>query len=240
VKKSLKYIIPTAAITAVAMFSMVGSVSAQSNKTPLCVLEGLPLSEFHKSFTVKGDKVTAKFTLKGEENCKFDMTLATFETPSADATPFKEQKLYSSVSSRFGRGTHTLTTNMPDCFYQVDILTGKPSEAVKGTRLFDFMNRVNFTNLDQFRTGTEAAHVHDALIGGDKSCEKPVIPEPEKPGGGETVEQTKPEAPAVESAVTTKQPEVLPSTGPAAIASTFAGVTASAGLAHAIVRRFRR
>lgn len=243
--KSIKYLVASAGVLVAVGAAMVGfGGQAQAATAPRCVLEPLPWNQYHKSFTVNGDKITGKFTLKGDYNCQYDMTLATFEAPSKSAHPFSEQKLYSYVTNRFGRGTHTMTTTLPDCYFQADLLTGKPGEGVKGTRLNDFLNRANFTNLGQYNVGNDVAVVHDALIGGDKSCEKPkpqpcpYDPSMEKDDPNCKPEEETPEKP--EEKPTPKAPEVLPSTGPAAIVTTFAGVTASAGAAHAIVRRIKR
>jgi|GEM_PF-3484089 len=169
-------------ITAAIVIAGVVGVGAQpvSAANKLCTLEGLKLNEYKKSFTINGDNVTAKFTLKGDKDCKFDMTLFTFETPAAEGTPefFKSQKLYSYQTGSFGPGTHTLTTTMPQCKYQLDLVTGKPISAEKGETLFNVVNLTNMTNQGQIGgTNNINAHTHDALIGGDKACEEPEQPE---------------------------------------------------------------
>lgn len=266
-KKSIKYIVMSSAVLVLTVIAVVGmGGKAEAAKAPLCVLDPLSWNQYHKSFDIKGDKVTAKFTLRGEANCRYDMTLATFETPAADAKPFKDQKLFSYKSGTFGRGTHTLTTTMPDCYYQVDILTGKPSEGKKGTRLNDFINRANFTNLGGYNLGNNVGVVHDALIGGNKPCGEKPQPKPqpkdvcpniagnqaEVPEGHEKDSEgncvvpkqpetpKKPEQPKTPEVKSEQTPTVLPQTGAGAVAATFMGISTSAGIAHAIVRRFKK
>lgn len=175
-----KLSILTAAIVVAGVVG-IGAAKPVSAANKLCTLEALKLNEYKKSFTMSGSDVTAKFTLKGDKDCKFDMTLFTFEAPTNDTKNpdfFKKQKLFSHQSGSFGPGTHTLTTAMPQCYYQVDLVTGKPISAQKGETLFNVVNTTNMTNQGHIGNANNInAHTHDAIIGGDKSCEEPEEPE---------------------------------------------------------------
>ncbi|MBP6041699.1 hypothetical protein KBF61_01415 [Candidatus Saccharibacteria bacterium] len=192
---------------------------AQAAQTKICTLKPLTLDKYAKSFTVNGSKVTAKFTLSGDKDCRFDMSLFTFEATTANAMPVKDQTLYSHNTGTFGPGTHTLTASMPQCYHQLDLVTGKPLEAKKGDRANDVINLNN--NVNQGRIGSAGkynAHVHDALIGGNKSCTKspvvvtppPVVVEPETP----VVEEPVTEEPVVEEPVVEEVPAEEPAEAP--------------------------
>lgn len=233
--KNFKNTITLAIATLGVLLSTVGAVHAAS--APLCTLDPLPLNKYAKSFTQSGQNVTATFTLKGETSCKFDMTLFTFQAPAANGQPVKDQTLYSYATGTFGPGTHTLTTTAPDCYYQFDIVTGKPIEAIKGTRYNDIVNTGNMTN--QGRIGNQNninAHVHDALIGGTKACvtpEKPVITPKPTPTQPTPVVITKEVTKEVEKSapVTT-----VPVTGAGDILAGTAGLSTTVGAAYHYIR----
>ena len=234
----IKYALFAAFVAAI--FVVIGGVNneAQAAQSPICTLKPLTLDRYAKSFTVSGASVTAKFTLSGSKDCKFDMSLFTFEAPAANAMPVKDQTLYNYKTGTFGPGTHTLTAQMPQCYHQLDIVTGKPLEAKKGDRANDVINLNN--NVNQGRIGSAGkynAHVHDALIGGNKPCTKPkqpvveppVVVEPEVPVVEEpVVEEPVVEEPVVEEPVVeepveevvaeepAEEPASLPKTGASA------------------------
>jgi LPXTG-motif cell wall-anchored protein len=169
---TLAVIAGAAGVTAVVQAK---SVNAQA-ATPLCTLTPLNLSEYGKSFTKGTGKITAKFKLSGAANCKYDMTLATFKAKSGAANngqPLAEQTLFNAATGTFGPGEHSLTASVPDCFYQVDIVTGKALKNTVGTRYFDYVNTSNFVNQGRLADGTNTAHIHDAAFGGTKSCDVP-------------------------------------------------------------------
>jgi len=87
------------------------------------------------TFSIKNSNVTATFTVTGN-SCKVDVTLAAWQAPNGDkGMPYDQQKLYSHATGTFKPGTHTLTTKLPNCYYQVDLVTGsKPTDAYGGPR----------------------------------------------------------------------------------------------------------
>lgn len=216
--KSFKYLLASSVVVLVAAVSMTGS--AQAATAVKCTLDPLPLNQYGKSFKYNANSVTATFTLRGEAGCKQDMSLATFESQSANGQPLQEQKLYAYNTGSFGPGTHNLTVAMPDCYYQADILMGRATNHTKGTRYHDFQNLSNF-----YPTGD--SHVHDANIGGQKSCETPVTP-------------VTPEVPVTPVTPVATQVTELPSTGAGPIIAGTVGLSSTVGLAYNLIASRKR
>lgn len=103
--------------------------AAASNK---CTVEAVgtenSANKAHSKFTKDGLKVTGKFKVTGN-NCAEPVTLASWETPNAEARPLSKQKLYKYSQKKFAAGVHTLTVEVPDCYFQVDMVRGmKPTD----------------------------------------------------------------------------------------------------------------
>jgi len=250
--KSWKILTGILVVAAGAMYINTATASATANVP--CDIPKLKLGEpYGQNMTINGNKLTANFTVTGE-NCKTPVTLAVWKTPSANGQPFLEQKLFAYTTKTFGPGKHSITATLPDCYWQVDLLTSDKPTAPDGTPMYAFQNGKIL----------EVHPLRDFKFGGSKKCTEP---EPEKdvcpniegmqtevPEGykkddkGNCViipAKPKPEKPQVEGIQTgggggQQVPEALPSTGPGAIVGTFMGMTVSAGAAHAIVQRFRR
>jgi hypothetical protein len=77
-------------------------------------------------FTINSDgTITARFDVIGD-NCKAEVTLATYTAPNAtDGKPYSAQKAYSHTTAMFkpGKG-RTITTKLPNCYYQADLMVG--------------------------------------------------------------------------------------------------------------------
>ncbi|HJQ09107.1 MAG TPA: LPXTG cell wall anchor domain-containing protein [Candidatus Saccharimonadales bacterium] len=73
--------------------------------------------------------ISATFEVTGKSGCKQDVTLASWQAPNAEkGRPYGQQKLYKHVTGTFGTGKHTLTVELPKCYYQVDLVRGsKPT-----------------------------------------------------------------------------------------------------------------
>lgn len=252
------------AVVAATAVVAINSANASATSVPLCTVKPVGLADWQKSFKFNGDNVTATFTLEGASNCKYDMTVAAFSSKSVDLQPVKDQTLYSFASGRFGKGTHTLTTKIPECQFQLDIFTGKPlnvGNSDKGTRYHDFVNTGNFVNLDQWHTDGNTARLIDFYENKTKCADEPKEEPKEDPkdvcpnidgdqaeipegheidGKGNCVVPEEPETPEEKPQVKSEStPSVLPNTGGGAVAATFAGITASTGAAHSIVTRLK-
>ncbi len=169
----------------IALSTIGAQASATSNKCEV-VGSGLKWGSF---FTVKDNKATAKFTVKGVD-CTMPVTLVVYKSPSANGQPLLEQKVYKYTTKTFGPGEHTLTTKLPNCFYQADLVEGSSPLAPDGTPNFNYQN-------GQIIDGG----LRDFILGGNKKCvDKPTpVPTPTTPT---------PTPPQVQSVVTT-----LPKTG---------------------------
>jgi hypothetical protein len=104
-------------------------------------------------YTLNSDgTVTARFKVIGE-NCKAEVTLVGFTAPNGtDGKPYSAQKVFSHVTGTFKPGEHTLTTTLPTCFYQVDLIVGHN---------YDVYPAHTFTELGTLRS---------SLHGGTQSC----------------------------------------------------------------------
>ncbi len=105
---------------------------------------------------VGNNKVSAEFEVKGDANCKQEVTLASWQAPDADkGRPYSEQKLFKFVSGKFGVGKHTLTVELPNCFYQVDLVRGSNPTGIDGGPVY------------------EEGRMMGSLHGGKTKCEPP-------------------------------------------------------------------
>ena len=200
------------------------ATSTNPNTTNACDIPKLKLGEATgKNMTVSNGKVTATFQVSGT-NCTTPVTLAVWKTPSKSGQPINDQEFFGHTTITVGPGTQTITASVPDCYFQADLLVGSDAKAADDTANYSFQNGK-----------IVESGLRDWLYGGDKKCEKPKTPEPPV-----TPQQPQPPTGGQGGQVLAAQtPEALPVTGPAAVAGTFAGVSASAGLAHGVVRRLR-
>lgn len=157
-------------------------------------------------FVLNGDgTVSAEFEVKGDANCKQDVLLASWQAPDGDkGRPYDQQKLYKYVTGNFGAGKHTLTVQLPDCYYQVDLVRGTVPTGQNGSPLY------------------EKGRMMGSLHGGTKKCE-----ETKKPETPTTPVTQQPATPQVAAAATT-----LPSTGAGSVLGLFAGTSAFGAAAH--------
>ena len=193
------------------------NVSAQSS-TPECTIDPIPMNQWQKSFTTAGNNISSKFTLKGDANCTKTMTLAVWNSPSADGQPINEQRLYSSTTATFTKGTHSITAKLPgtDCYFQADLLKGSNATAPDGTANYAYQNGQILTNHP----------LVDFKFGGKKVCEE----KPEKPTQPETPET--PQTPVTPVA----KVEELPSTGAGSVLASVFGLSTTTGLAYNYIR----
>ena len=145
------------------------NVNAQTAQEPLCELAPVQIG---KMIAINGNTATSRFSLKGAANCKYYMSLFSFEAPSANGQPFREQTLYAQQTKFVGPGNHTLTVEIPECYFQVDMVTGRPLDAKKGDRLHDVVAETNMPNHGMSGIMV-SSHIVDAFVGGNKSCEEP-------------------------------------------------------------------
>jgi hypothetical protein len=103
--------------------------------------------------------VSATFEVKGGNDCKVDVVLASWQAPDGDkGLPYSDQKLFKHVSGNFGKGKHTLTVELPKCYYQVDLARGKNPTGPNGSAVY------------------EKERLMGSLHGGTQKCEEPKTP----------------------------------------------------------------
>lgn len=216
-KKILYIITPVIALGFGAM-AFVPARAYATGSTNTCTVSSVgkknTANQADSRFKLNGNKVTATFEVKGNADCKQDVVLASWQAPDGDkGRPYELQKLYKYVSGTFGVGKHTLTVELPDCFYQVDLARGKNPTGPNGSAVY------------------EQGRLMGSLHGGTKVCEEPK--QPEEPKTPETPETPTPETPA-------PAPE-MPATGAGSLLGVFAGSSIlGAGAHHLIAKRRAR
>jgi hypothetical protein len=197
-----------------------------------------------QGFDVHPDVVSTQFKITGDEDCRMDVTLTVWKIPHATLQPYpvEEQEYFSHATGKdLKPGFHTLASKVPACFWQADLVRGTAPTGPGGKLPYEDGRMLNAKlggdkqcveepedvcpNID----GTQSEVPEGHELNGKGDC---VVPEePEEPGGRGNDE------PEVKGEQT---PTILPETGAGALAGTFMGISASAGIAHAIVSRFRR
>jgi hypothetical protein len=196
--------------------SIVAIIPATSSFAAECSVGAVGGDHTQKNITVNGTTASVKFAVKGDANCKQDVTFAAWEAPSKTGLPLSEQKLYNFKTGNYGVGIHEVSVQLPVCetdknivrFYQADLLRGTNPTNVNGSA-------------DYAATG-ESARLIDWKIGGEE-CPDPVTP-------------VTPEKPATPAAT----PTVLPNTGAASLIAPVLLTSSLAGVAHNIRARRNR
>jgi hypothetical protein len=97
---------------------------------------------------------TGTFTVTGDDDCTQTVTLSAWQAPDGvKGQPYSQQKLVSHVSGTFGPGTHNLSIQIPDCFYQLDMIPGANPTGPDGSA--------------QYTVGSLIGSLH----GGTQTCE---------------------------------------------------------------------
>ncbi len=118
-------------------------------------------NDSNSRFVVKDNMASTTFTISGKDCVSQEMSLASWTAPNGtDGKPFDTQKLFKSTTGTFKPGTYTMTTELPNCYYQLDLVTGKAT-ADDGSALYGTVNGVR--------------RVRAYLHGGTQSC-TPVTP----------------------------------------------------------------
>jgi len=119
-------------------------------------------------WTIDGNKATVQFTLTGTD-CATDVTIASWKAPDGvKGRPYSEQKLYKYHTTHIATtgsqkaATGSLSVELPDCYYQVDLVPGaSPTDKNGGP---------------QYKA-VDGRPIHASLHGGTQKCEEtPVTP----------------------------------------------------------------
>ena len=143
--------------------SIVALMPAVRTNAAECSVGAVGGDHTQKNITVNGTTASVKFAVKGDDDCKQDVTFAAWEAPSKTGLPLNEQKLYNFTTGSYGVGIHEVSVQLPVCetdknivrFYQADLLRGTNPTNVNGSA-------------DYAATG-ESARLIDWKIGGENS-----------------------------------------------------------------------
>ena len=128
---TIKRSIALAGITAgiVLPMALIGTASAASSSTNACAvkLDGKSgeSNVAGAGFIVSGNTATAKIVVTDPNGC--DVTIADWQAPTGAAgkgMPYDQQTLYKSQTLHVNKGSQSLTIELPNCYYQVDVLHG--------------------------------------------------------------------------------------------------------------------
>lgn len=201
------------AVSVIAPVALTGTTQAESR----CSIEtarpeaGKPVP--NSKFTTQEGRMYIDVIVTGKD-CVRHATLAAWEAPNGvDGRPYKEQVLASHMTKTIETGNRnqakrTLSVQIPECYYQIDIMRGKKVMGRNGEIKFD---------ADKHLGG-----VH----GGTQACETPETP----------VTPETPETPTTPSTPATPETE-LTKTGPASAIAAFSGVSTLAAGVHYVMRR---
>jgi hypothetical protein len=78
----------------------------------------------NSAYTIKGNQTTVTFDVVGKD-CKLPITIVVWKAPNGTTgQPYSEQTLFYHKSATFSTGRHSMTATLPDCYFQVDTVTG--------------------------------------------------------------------------------------------------------------------
>lgn len=160
------------ALTVGSIAFAMGSASADTNSMCSVIAVGKKdtAGQPDSRFTLHSDgTVSASFVVSGNSSCQQGVTLASWEAPNPQkGRPYSEQKLFKSTGGTFGVGTHTLTVQLPNCFFQVDLARNSVPVGTKG-------------------------HLMGSLHGGTQACTQPTpspTPTPSTPASATSQQPT--------------------------------------------------
>ncbi len=207
--------------TAVAGAVVLGGSAASAATAKTCTVNGINghvafgttiyIGQNDKAFKVSGNTVTGTYKVTGDAGCTAPVTLAIWKSPSKNGQPINSQTLYSYKTVTVGPGTHTISSTIPDCYFQADLLQSTNPKAPDGTANYGWQNG------DWVKDGSFRGYA----MGGGKTC---------------VDEATTPTTPTTPSNPTTPA-KTLPVTGPASMLVPVASLSAVAAAAHNLYRR---
>lgn len=136
-------------------------VAAQQECKVDPAVQGLSLKDLKtKSSSLNGNILTTKVVVTGEEGCTKSVSVAAWKFPNATGLPLKSQVLYKTNTQTFGVGEHTISVEVPACYWQADIMEGTRPTAADGTPDYKIGDPSD-PKTDRFI---------DVAFGGDKEC----------------------------------------------------------------------
>lgn len=134
------------------------SASPECDVNP--AVQGVSLTDLkNKSIVLNGTNADVSVTVTGNDDCQKTVSVASWKFPNPTGLPLKEQKLYKTNTQTFGLGTHVISVEVPDCYWQVDLVEGDRPTAADGTADYQIGEPNDKTD-----------RLMDAAFGGDKEC----------------------------------------------------------------------
>lgn len=155
----LKLILAGLVVTSAAFIAQsVGSSASAATTCNLDIVDG----PGNRGIKVNAAKtmVSATVVITGDASCRKPVTLAVWKLPNKQGLPLTAQKFFGNKSQMYGRGTHTITTAIPECYWQADLLGQMRPKSVNGNADYQWPQ----DKLANYR------------LGGSKSCDKPPKP----------------------------------------------------------------
>jgi hypothetical protein len=150
--------------------------------------------------TVSGGRAAVQFTVA--QGCSVELSLVSYKasSPTFDEQSASQQQVYDKVNMTLPAGSYTWSVAVPDCYYQVDFVYGKPIDHL-GTQGFYGSRRI------------------EAVNGGTKSCtsstppNNTTPPNNAPPNNTAPIQRTAPMAPAPPASITLVKLERVGTTG---------------------------
>jgi hypothetical protein len=94
------------------------------------------LVSYDREIRVEGTTAAVQFEVA--EGCTVELSLVSYEAPTAvfDPSLAGQQKLFAAETDVYGPGQHRVEVPLPDCFWQVDFVAGKPIQDLSPTNLY--------------------------------------------------------------------------------------------------------
>jgi hypothetical protein len=190
------------------------AVHGQANATT----NNLSCEVYARSYSVGADTVTAIFEVKKIDSnvasCTKDVTVASWDAPNLEGTPYSAQKFVDSKSGTFAPGYHSLTVKKPQCFYQIDLLRGLSPFGANGGH----NNYADWQFVSSNHGGTE--------------CKPTPVPQPQP--------QPTPTTPVTTAGTTPTPTQTIPSTGAEDVIGLGIAASAGGGVWYELYTRFTR
>lgn len=156
----MKSLLTAAAINLLVFVALPVAASASPECDVNPAVQGVSLTDLKdKSIVLNGNKVDVSVTVTGNNDCEKTVSVASWKFPNPTGLPLKEQKLYKTNTQTFGLGTHIISVEVPDCYWQVDLVEGDRPTAADGTADYQIGEPNDVTD-----------RLMDAAFGGDKEC----------------------------------------------------------------------
>jgi hypothetical protein len=170
-------------------------------------------------FTVQGGVVSSKVKVTDDDECRETVTLVTWQAPDGNkGLPYSAQKLFQHTTKTFAPGVYSISTKLPDCFFQVDLVRGSQPTDPNGGPLY----------------GKD--RMMGSLHGGTQACADPTPSVTPTPSASPTPSSSPSATPAV-LGDSTQPPTTLPDTG--AALGGLVGVGSMVGAGYAYIRSRR-